>query len=81
MVCRECVYAGNEPNTLFLDNSLTTMGVGLPSIATTYLLHPKKKVVVVCGDGSFMLNSQAGLQSFFPLGPKTKKSTLKIFII
>jgi thiamine pyrophosphate-dependent acetolactate synthase large subunit-like protein len=68
-----------EPNTLLLDNSLTTMGVGLPLATTTYFFHPKK-VVVVCGDGGFMLNSQSGFQSFFPLGPKVKKWALKIFI-
>jgi hypothetical protein len=46
-----------EPSTLLLDNSLTTMGVGLP-LATTCLFHPEKKVVAVCDDGGFMLNSQ-----------------------
>jgi thiamine pyrophosphate-dependent acetolactate synthase large subunit-like protein len=81
MVCKECVYASNEPNTWLFDNSLTTMGVGLPSTTTPYLLHPEKKVVVVYGDGSFMINFQAGLQSFFPLHPKTKKWALKIFIV
>ncbi len=69
-----------EPNTLLLDNSLTTMGVGLPLVTTTCLLHPQKKVVVVCGDGGFMLNSQSGFQSFFSLGPEVKKWALKIFI-
>jgi hypothetical protein len=52
-----------EPNTLLLDNSLATMGAGLPSAAAACLLHPEKKVVAVCGDGGFMLNSQAGFQS------------------
>jgi acetolactate synthase-1/2/3 large subunit len=51
------MQAYDEPNTLFLNNSLTTMGVGLPSVVTTYFLHPKKKVVAICGDGGFMLNS------------------------
>ncbi len=48
-----------EPNTLLLDNSLTIMGARLPSTATTCFLHPEKKVVAVCGDGGFMLDSQA----------------------
>jgi thiamine pyrophosphate-dependent acetolactate synthase large subunit-like protein len=69
-----------EPNTLLLDNSLAIMGVRLPLVALTYLLHPEKKVVVICGDGGFMLNSQAGFQSFFPLGPQVKKWALEIFI-
>jgi acetolactate synthase-1/2/3 large subunit len=46
-----------EPNTLLFNNSLTTMGVGLPLVATTYFLHLEKKVVAICGDGGFMLNS------------------------
>jgi hypothetical protein len=49
-------------------------------MAITYLLHPEKKVVVVCSDGSFMLNFQAGFQSFFPLDPKVKKWALEIII-
>jgi thiamine pyrophosphate-dependent acetolactate synthase large subunit-like protein len=48
-----------DPNTLFLDNSLATMGVGLPSVATACLFHPKKKVVAICGASGFMLNSKA----------------------
>ncbi|CAM6019689.1 unnamed protein product [Sphagnum balticum] len=51
-------YKAYEPNTLLLDNSLATMGAGLPSAAAACLLHPEKKVVAVCGDGGFMLNSQ-----------------------
>jgi thiamine pyrophosphate-dependent acetolactate synthase large subunit-like protein len=46
-----------EPNTSFLNNSLTIMGAKLPSIATTCLFHLEKKVVIACGDGGFMLNS------------------------
>ncbi len=42
-----------ELNTLLL----TTMRVGLPLVATTYFLHPKKKVMAICGDGGFMLHS------------------------
>jgi acetolactate synthase-1/2/3 large subunit len=58
-------YVGNvcmqayEPNTLLLDNFLTTMGVGLPIIAIACFLHLEKKIVVVCGDGGFILNFQA----------------------
>jgi thiamine pyrophosphate-dependent acetolactate synthase large subunit-like protein len=70
-----------ESNTLLLDNSLTTMGIGLPWMATTCLFHAKKKVVVVCGDGGFMSNYEAWFQSFFPLGPKVKKWALEVFIV
>lgn len=47
-----------EPNTLLLDNALATMGAGLPSAMAAAILHPDKKVVAVCGDGGFMMNSQ-----------------------
>ncbi|KAL2652874.1 hypothetical protein R1flu_021002 [Riccia fluitans] len=51
-------YKAYEPNTLLLDNALATMGAGLPSAMAAALLYPKKKVVAVCGDGGFMMNSQ-----------------------
>ncbi len=70
-----------DPNTLFLDNSLATMGVGLPSVATACLFHPKKKVVAICGASGFMLNSKAKFQSLFPLGLKVKKWALETFIV
>ncbi|KAL3684665.1 hypothetical protein R1sor_002687 [Riccia sorocarpa] len=51
-------YKAYEPNTLLLDNALATMGAGLPSAMAAALLYPNKKVVAVCGDGGFMMNSQ-----------------------
>lgn len=51
-------YKCYEPNTLLLDNALATMGAGLPSAMAAKLIHPNKKVVAVCGDGGFMMNSQ-----------------------
>ncbi len=51
-------YPAYEPNTLLLDNALATMGAGLPSAIATKLVFPKRKVLVVCGDGGFMMNSQ-----------------------
>ena len=47
-----------EPNTLLLDNALATMGAGLPSAIAAKLVHGERKVVAVCGDGGFMMNSQ-----------------------
>ncbi len=46
------------PNTLLLDNALAAMGSGLPSAMAAKLINPDKKVVSVCGDGGFMMNSQ-----------------------
>eukprot|EP00850_Spirogloea_muscicola_P000960 SM000003S11205 [mRNA] locus=s3:1500774:1509493:- [translate_table: standard] len=51
-------YKAYQPNTLLLDNALATMGAGLPSAMAVSLLYPEKKVVAVCGDGGFMMNSQ-----------------------
>lgn len=51
-------YTCYQPKTLLLDNALASMGAGLPSAMTVNLLYPDKKVVAVCGDGGFMMNSQ-----------------------
>ena len=51
-------YKCYQPNTLLLDNALATMGAGLPSAMCAKLINPEKKVVTVCGDGGFMMNSQ-----------------------
>ncbi len=51
-------YRCHAPNTLLLDNALATMGAGLPSAIAARLVHPDRKVVAVCGDGGFMMNSQ-----------------------
>ncbi len=51
-------YETRVPNSLLLDNALATMGAGLPSAMAAKLVHPDKKVVAVCGDGGFMMNSQ-----------------------
>ncbi len=51
-------YPCYQPNTLLLDNALATMGAGLPSAIAAKLINPQKKVIAVCGDGGFMMNSQ-----------------------
>ncbi|MDX2503638.1 MAG: acetolactate synthase large subunit [Gammaproteobacteria bacterium] len=51
-------YPCHQPNTLLLDNALATMGAGLPSAMAAKLINPDKKVIAVCGDGGFMMNSQ-----------------------
>jgi acetolactate synthase-1/2/3 large subunit len=51
-------YRTRVANTLLLDNALATMGAGLPSAMMAALLHPKRRVMAVCGDGGFMMNSQ-----------------------
>ena len=51
-------YKAVAPNTLLLDNALATMGAGLPVAMECARLYPDKKVLAVCGDGGFMMNSQ-----------------------
>jgi acetolactate synthase I/II/III large subunit len=51
-------YPAHKPNTVLLDNALATMGAGLPSAMAAKLVYPDRRVVAVCGDGGFMMNSQ-----------------------
>lgn len=51
-------YKARLPNTVLLDNALATMGAGLPSAMAARLVYPGRKVMAVCGDGGFMMNSQ-----------------------
>src|SRR5271166_2494648 len=51
-------YRTYVANTLLLDNALATMGAGLPSAMMAAILHPERRVLAVCGDGGFMMNSQ-----------------------
>jgi acetolactate synthase-1/2/3 large subunit len=51
-------YRTYVANTLLLDNALATMGAGLPSAIMAALLYRKRRVMAVCGDGGFMMNSQ-----------------------
>ncbi|MEK9709479.1 MAG: acetolactate synthase large subunit [Alphaproteobacteria bacterium] len=51
-------YPAFQPNTILLDNALATMGAGLPSAMTAAMLYPNRKVMAICGDGGFMMNSQ-----------------------
>ncbi len=51
-------YRARMPNTVLLDNALATMGAGLPSAMASHLVYPDRKVLAICGDGGFMMNSQ-----------------------
>jgi acetolactate synthase-1/2/3 large subunit len=51
-------YRTAVANTLLLDNALATMGAGLPSAMMAALLYPDRRVMAICGDGGFMMNSQ-----------------------
>jgi acetolactate synthase-1/2/3 large subunit len=43
---------------VLLDNALATMGAGLPSAMASAMIYPDRKVMAICGDGGFMMNSQ-----------------------
>ena len=51
-------YMAKHPNTVLLDNALATMGAGLPSAMAARFVHPDRRVMAICGDGGFMMNSQ-----------------------
>jgi len=51
-------YPAHEANTVLLDNALASMGAGLPSAMAACLVHPDRKIMAICGDGGFMMNSQ-----------------------
>lgn len=51
-------YKAYDNNTVLLDNALASMGAGLPSAMMAAMLYPELKVMAICGDGGFMMNSQ-----------------------
>ncbi|MBC8187142.1 MAG: acetolactate synthase large subunit [Proteobacteria bacterium] len=51
-------YKAYQPNTILLDNALATMGAGLPSALGAAFVYPDRKILAICGDGGFMMNSQ-----------------------
>jgi acetolactate synthase-1/2/3 large subunit len=50
-------YPAYSPNTVLLDNALATMGAGLPSAMMASMVYPNRRVMAICGDGGFMMNS------------------------
>lgn len=51
-------YLARSTNTILLDNALASMGAGLPSAMMAAYLYPQSRVMAICGDGGFMMNSQ-----------------------
>ncbi|MGA7328070.1 MAG: acetolactate synthase large subunit [Rhodomicrobium sp.] len=51
-------YRTHIANTILLDNALASMGAGLPSAIAAALLYPNRRIMAVCGDGGFLMNSQ-----------------------
>lgn len=51
-------FVSKNLHSLLLDNTLGTMGAGLPSAIIAKIVYPERDVIAVCGDGGFMMNSQ-----------------------
>ncbi len=49
-------FIASSPNNILLDNTLATMGAGLPSGIALKVLYPNKKVLVMAGDGGIMMS-------------------------
>jgi acetolactate synthase-1/2/3 large subunit len=52
------LYQTYEPNTVIISNGFAAMGISVPGAIAAKLVHPERKVVALCGDGGFLMNSQ-----------------------
>ena len=52
------LFQAMEPNTVIISNGYAAMGIALPGAIAAKLLHPRRKVVAVSGDGGFLMNCQ-----------------------
>lgn len=52
------LYQAYEPNTVLISNGFAAMGIAVPGAIAAKLVHPERKVVALCGDGGFLMNSQ-----------------------
>ncbi len=52
------MFPAHEPNTVLIANGLAGMGFALPCAIAAKLVHPRRKVVTVNGDGGFLMNVQ-----------------------
>jgi acetolactate synthase I/II/III large subunit len=52
------LYQAYQPNTVIISNGFAAMGISLPGAIAAKLVHPERKVVALCGDGGFLMNSQ-----------------------
>ena len=52
------MYPANKPNTVVISNGFASMGFAIPGAIAAKLVHPKRRVVAVSGDGGFLMNSQ-----------------------
>ncbi|CAD6523571.1 Thiamine pyrophosphate-requiring enzyme [metagenome] len=51
-------YNTYEPNTCLIPNGFCSMGFSVPGAIASQIVYPERKVVAMCGDGSFLMNVQ-----------------------
>jgi acetolactate synthase-1/2/3 large subunit len=52
------LFQAYEPNTVIISNGFAAMGISVPGAIAAKLVHPERRVVALCGDGAFLMNSQ-----------------------
>lgn len=52
------IYETFHPNTCLISNGFASMGFALPGAIAAQLAFPHRKIVVICGDGGFLMNVQ-----------------------
>ncbi len=51
------MFPTHRPNTVLISNGYAAMGIALPGGIAAKLVHPERNVVVVAGDGGFLMTS------------------------
>jgi acetolactate synthase-1/2/3 large subunit len=52
------LYTTYQPNTCIIPNGFASMGFSVPGAIAAQLVYPERKIVAMCGDGSFLMNVQ-----------------------
>ncbi len=52
------IYDTYNPNTCIIPNGFCSMGFSVPGAIAAQLVFPDKTIVVMCGDGAFLMNIQ-----------------------
>ena len=52
------LYTTYQPNTCIIPNGFASMGFSVPGAIAAQIVYPERKIVAMCGDGSFLMNVQ-----------------------
>jgi acetolactate synthase-1/2/3 large subunit len=52
------LWPAHEPGTVLIANGLAGMGFAVPAAIAAKLVHPRRHVVAISGDGGFLMNAQ-----------------------